>query len=229
MTSIATLPGVGPALAQVLAQNGCATVEAVAGKTPEELSRIPRIGRLRAQKLVAEARKAQRVAKGAGTGPDHRANGATPATAARNGADTQTGDAAQLSSALAAAEAARRAAEAKAERAVTKAKKAAKQAAALAEEFAAAKVKAKAKAKRVKAKAKRAIEKEKAKAKAILEAKNNPKKDGGKKDGAKKDAKKEPAKKASARKETGKKEAGRKKASAKKLDDSAAAGKARKK
>ncbi|ATG35967.1 Helix-hairpin-helix domain protein [Phaeobacter piscinae] len=218
MTSIAKLPGVGPALAQILTDHGCATIEAVAGKSPQELSNIPRIGKLRAAKLSAEAKKAHGETSPKQGKPARRANGVAPAMP--NGAAQEKpvdhAEADRLSSALAAAEAARRAAEAKAEKAVLKAKKSAKKAAALAEEFAAAKVKAKAKAKRVKAKAKRAIEKEKAKAKAILEAKHNPKKeappkDSGKKDHGKKEAspkaptKQAPTKKASAKKDAAKK------------------------
>ncbi|UWR63074.1 hypothetical protein K4L02_09840 [Phaeobacter inhibens] len=204
MTSIAKLPGVGPALARILSENGYATIEAVAGKSPEELSKIPRIGKLRAARLSAEAQKAQAEASPERDKPARRANGA--ARTGPNGATPEQpadrAEADKLSSALAAAEAARRAAEAKAEKAVLKAKKSARKAAALAEEFAAAKVKAKAKAKRVKAKAKRAIEKEKAKAKAILEAKHNPKKEAPRKDSGKKDpSKKEPTKKVSAKKD----------------------------
>ncbi|ATG43725.1 Helix-hairpin-helix domain protein [Phaeobacter piscinae] len=208
MTSIAKLPGVGPALARILSENGYATIEAVAGKSPEQLSQIPRIGKLRAARLSAEARKVQGEASPERGKPARRANGAAPTvqkgTAQEKPADRAEAD--KLSSALAAAEAARRAAEAKAEKAVLKAKKSARKAAALAEEFAAAKVKAKAKAKRVKAKAKRAIEKEKTKAKAILEAKHNPKKEAPKKDSGKKDpSKKDPTKKASAKKDGTKK------------------------
>ncbi|GLO70084.1 hypothetical protein MACH17_16010 [Phaeobacter inhibens] len=204
MTSIAKLPGVGPALARILSENGYATIEAVARKSPEELSKIPRIGKLRAARLSAEAQKAQAEASPERDKPARRANGAVPT--GPNGATPEQpvdrAEADKLSSALAAAEAARRAAEAKAEKAVLKAKKSARKAAALAEEFAAAKVKAKAKAKRVKAKAKRAIEKEKAKAKAILEAKHNPKKEAPKKDSGKKDpSRKEPTKKVSAKKD----------------------------
>ncbi|AHD09259.1 helix-hairpin-helix domain-containing protein [Phaeobacter gallaeciensis] len=218
MTSIAKLPGVGPALARILSENGYATIETVAGKSPQELSKIPRIGKLRAARLSAEAKKAHGETSPEQGKPARRANGDAPAMP--NGAvqekSVDRAEADKLSSALAAAEAARRAAEAKAEKAVLKAKKSAKKAAALAEEFAAAKVKAKAKAKRVKAKAKRAIEKEKAKAKAILEAKHNPKKeapskDSGKKDSGKKDASpKAPTKKASAKKDAAKKSVAKK-------------------
>ncbi|KII13229.1 helix-hairpin-helix domain-containing protein [Phaeobacter sp. S60] len=226
MTSIAKLPGVGPALAQILTDHGCATIEAVAGKSPQELSNIPRIGKLRAAKLSAEAKKAHGETSPEQGKPARRANGVAPAMP--NGAAQEKpvdhAEADRLSSALAAAEAARRAAEAKAEKAVLKAKKSAKKAAALAEEFAAAKVKAKAKAKRVKAKAKRAIEKEKAKAKAILEAKHNPKKEAPKKDSGKKDpSKKDPTKKASAKKDAAKKSL------AKKQPDPGAAAKGKKK
>ena len=166
MTPIAKLNGVGPSLAEVLQANGLPSVEAVAAAKPDTLMQIPRIGRLRATKLIAEARKV------AGTPKTSKATaqGSDDTPVAANGSEARATKE-QLSSALAAAEAARVAAEAKAAKAKAKAKKAAKQAETLAAEFAAAKEKAKAKAKKVKAKAKAAIEKEKAKAKAILDAK----------------------------------------------------------
>ncbi|WP_260104786.1 helix-hairpin-helix domain-containing protein [Phaeobacter inhibens] len=121
MTSIAKLPGVGPALARILSENGYATIEAMAGKSPEELSKIPRIGKLRAARLSVEAQKAQAEASPERGKPARRANGAAP-TAPNGATPEQPADRAEadkLSSALAAAEAARRAAEAKAEKAVS--------------------------------------------------------------------------------------------------------------